>query len=47
MNFSTCSDSQKIVSVMLDEMEDEEWSIVFNQHTGKIAGFVNLGSTVI
>ena len=43
MNFSTCSDSQKMVSVMLDEMKIKS-GLVFNRHTGKIVGFVNLGS---
>ena len=32
-----------MVSVMLDEMKIKS-GLVFNRHTGKIVGFVNLGS---
>lgn len=42
MNFETCAESEKLVSIMMDEMKIRS-GLVFNQRSGKIVGFVNLG----
>lgn len=43
MNFDSCAPPEKLVSIMLDEMKIKS-ELVFNRSSGRIIGFVNLGS---
>lgn len=41
-NVATCSDWQKLVVLLLDEMHIKE-DLVYDKHSGEMIGFVNLG----
>ena len=43
-NFEKFDDSEKIVSIMMDEMRVRS-GLVFNRYSGRLVGFVNLGDT--
>lgn len=42
MKFDTCDDSEKLISIMFDEMKIKS-GLVFNKVSGRMAGFVDLG----
>lgn len=41
-NFDSCTDQEKLVGSMIDEMKVRS-GLVFNRQTDRLVGFVNLG----